>query len=199
MANIWTDTAAGPASYTTGGFVVTTTLSTVAFFNVELNQAGANLGQVTVDVALNTPAAGQVTVKILRENYDQLTTVGSPSGLPSGITNRSTSGGTYDTVSHNHTMDHNHAVTPASSTPNSKSTNTLAIALQPAATTHTHTVDLPTLTQDTANESAHSHTWDNIYQHQQTLTNTTTDLATTELASTTDISGATFNYLATDA
>ena len=90
-ANVWTDQQAGTGSYTAGGFVITTTLSSLASFIVRLGGAGANLGHVSFDIALNSPAAGQATVKVMRENFDRLTAVGSPSSLPAGVTAPATS------------------------------------------------------------------------------------------------------------
>ena len=197
-ANVWTDQQAGTGSYTAGGFVITTTLSSLASFIVRLGGAGANLGHVSFDIALNSPAAGQATVKVMRENFDRLTAVGSPSSLPAGVTAPVASGSTYDTSSHVHGMDHDHAVSPASTTPAGQNALTLAVALQPAVTTHTHTVDLLNFVGDVAAEASHTHTWDNIYQHQHATTNTATDLTATELAAGTDLSGATFDFLATD-
>lgn len=196
-ANIWTDEQAGP-TYTTGGFVITTTLSTIASFAVRLKTIGANLGQAQFDVAFNSPGAGQATIKVMQETFDRLTGIGSITGLPSGVTLRSSSGGTYDTTSHTHDMSHNHGATPASTTPAGANAATLAVALQPAVTTHTHTLDLATFSGNFVAETAHTHTWNNIYQHQHILTNTATDLTATELANGTDLSASVFDFIATD-
>lgn len=200
MASIWTDEAAGPASYTTGGFVITTDLGTLTFFDVRIKSPGAVLGQTEFDVTLNSPAAGQATVKVMRLNVDPITVIGSPTGLPAGVVNRVTSGGTTDAqLTHTHTMDHNHPATPASTTPATPAGAVLVAAAQPAATAHTHTLDLPTLAQSTGPESGgNTHTWNNLYQHQPTFSNVATDPVRTELAAATILSGATFNYMGTD-
>lgn len=196
MSSVWTDEQNGTNSYPTGGFTITTSLSTLTYFDVRVKTPGANLGQVVCDVTLNSPGAGQATVKLVRANYDKVTTIGSPTSLPSGVSNRSSSGGTVDTVSHSHSIDHNHAATPASTTPSGASVNVLASAASPNVTTHTHTMDLPNHTGTSGAEAAHNHTFDVLYQHQQTLTNTQTDLAGSELANGTDLSGTTFDFLA---
>lgn len=198
MPNLWTDESAhGPNPYATGGFDIVTGLTTVAFFSIGVEIAG-NIGQASFDIALNTPSAGSVRIKVMQTDYDQQTTIGSPTGYPAGVTNRTSSGGTYDTVSHTHTMDHNHAVTPASGAPTGATAFTLALALQPNSSTHTHTVDLPNFTASVVAESAHTHTWNNIFQHQHALTNTQTDTAAVELANGTNLSTSRFNYLASD-
>ncbi len=199
MTQVWTDeNVNGPNPYPAGGFVVDTGMASVAFFATQVRQAGANLGQVRFQVTLNSPVAGQVTVKILRQSYDKVTAVGAPSGLPAGVALRSVSGGQTDPVSHLHDMTHDHAVTAASTTPAGASAATLALALQPNATTHTHTLNLPSHVQNTAGEAAHLHTWNSLYQHQHALTNTATDLALVELAAGTNLVTAKLNFLATD-
>ena len=200
MTQIWTDeNVNGPNPYTTGGFVVATGLASVAFFSVTTRQAGSNLGQARFQITLNSPSPGSVTVKVLQQDYDKVTAVGSPTALPSGVSVRSTSGGQHDAVSHTHNYNHNHLVTPASTTPAGANAATLALALQPNATTHTHTVDVPLSTGlVTVAEAAHLHTWDSIYQHQHAITNTTTDLALVELANGTNLSTTKLNFLASD-
>lgn len=196
MATIWTDESQnGPNPYTTGGFVITTSLGTLSAFVVNVEVAG-NIGQAVFDVALNTPAAGQATIKIMQVDYDQLTAVGGLTGLPSGVTERLTSGATTVAVSHTHGWSHDHAVTPASTTMAGQNANTLAVALQPNATTHTHTLNLPNVALTSGAEAAHSHTWDTLYAHTHVLVNTQTDLAAVELANGTNLNTSRFNYLA---
>ncbi len=199
MTQIWSDdNANGPNPYTTGGFTVTTSLASVTFFAVQVKDAGTNLGQASFQVTLNSPAAGQVTVKILRQNYDKLTAIGAISNLPASVSSRGISGGVTDTVSHLHDMSHDHAVTPASTGPAGASAATLAVALQPNVTTHTHTLNLPNFVANTANESAHTHAWNSLYAHSHGLTNTQTDLALTELAAGLNLTTTKFNWIATD-
>lgn len=201
MASVWTEQAVGPASYTTGGFVITTDLATLTFFDVRVNIPGANLGQSDYDVTLNSPAAGQATVKVLRSDTDPITTVGSPSGLPAGVVNRTTSGGITDAQpTHVHSIDHDHAVSPSSSVPTAPAGAILVAAAQPAATAHTHVANLPALgvVNSGAESGGNTHTWNNLYSHTPVLTNTQTDIARNELAAATNLSGTTFNYLGTD-
>lgn len=197
MSSVWTESQAGPASYATGGFVVTTTLASVDSFAVQVASAGANLGRVDFDVALNSPAAGQVTVKVIRRNYDKLTTLGAVTSLPSGVTSRATSGGTYDNdAAHTHALDHNHAAA-TSSTPNAAGGGT-PTGLNGNVSSHTHSFDPPNHTGNTGAGDSHTHTWDKIYEHQHVVTNTATNAVATELAAGTDLSGATLNLIGVD-
>lgn len=200
MAEIWTEEAVGPASYTTGGFVITTSLPTLTFFDVNIKTPGGVLGQIEFDVTLNSPAAGEATVRVMRLNVDPISAIGSPNSLPASITNRTTSGGSTDAQpSHTHIMDHNHAVSPASTVPGTPAGTVLTAATGPAAQLHTHTVDLPNFTQNTGAESGgNTHTWNSLYQHQPTFSNVATDPVRTELAAATVLSAATFNYFGTD-
>lgn len=177
---------------------MTTGLASVSFFVAQVRQAGSNLGQARFQITLNSPSAGSVTIKIMQQDYDKLTAIGSPTGLPAGVSLRSTSGGTADTTSHVHDMSHDHAVTPASSTQSGANAFTLALALQPNVTTHTHTLNLPNHVQNTGANTSHTHTWDSLYQHQQSLTNTATDIALVELANGTNLVTTKINYLAAD-
>lgn len=195
MTQIWTDQLAGPASYS-GGIVVTTDLASVAFFSAEIDNPAA-LESVEFRYELNTPSAGQVRVRLRRATYQQPTAVGNMSGLPSGVTARGTSGGTYSGVGHVHTGSHDHAPTGASDPPASGGTGTIVLAATPNMSTHTHTVDFPSGGTSLVSESAHTHTWNTIYEHQHGITNTTTAVDRTELSGT-DLSGVSFTYLATD-
>lgn len=199
-ATINTDTKSGPASYATGGFEIATGLSSVAFIDLQLIDPGANLPAHRFEITYNSPSAGSALVKIMVESYQKLpSTLGAVSGLPGGVTARATSGGTYDTTSHTHAIDHNHPATAASAGPTGQNAATLAVALQPNVTTHTHTLDLPNFVANSVAETAHTHTWNSLYQHQHTLTNTETNVALAELTAGTDISGASWNWLAGDA
>lgn len=196
--SLWTDTAVGPVSYTTGGMVITTTLATVVNFSLEVQTVGANLGQSLFDITLNSPAAGQVTVKVLQEMFDRQTTIGAVTGLPASVTSRSSSGGTYNTASHTHNLDHDHALATSSQRNNSSGGVVSGVATDNIAS-HTHSFNPPNFTgTPSSSEATHTHTWDSIYQHAHSLTNTATDLSTTELANGTDLSGTTFIYQGTD-
>lgn len=188
-----TGSTAGPASYATGGMVITTTLSTVNFFMVNLEVADADLSSYRPVFTRNSPGAGQVTVKLMRKRYDKLTAIGNMSGLPSGVTARSTNGGTYDAVSHLHTINHDHgAVTSATPTTGGVGVNTVLGSGN--YSTHTHSFDVPAFTGNSGSEAAHTHTWNNMYEHQHATTNTATTATLSELPNATDISGATFTW-----
>ncbi len=201
MANviISTDTVTGPASYAAGGFTIATGLTNCGVLDIQLIAPGANLPACRLEVTRNSPSAGNVKVKVMVESYQKVpSTLGAVSGLPAGVTARATSGGTYNTTTHTHAIDHDHPATAASAGPTSQTAATLAVALQPNVTTHTHTLDLPNLVANAVVETAHVHTWDNVYQHQHSLTNTQTDVALAELTAATDISGATWQWMASD-
>lgn len=192
---VWTESGTGPASYATGGFVVTTGLSTVNQFKAVIGVIGTAPPH-NLEYTRNSPGAGQVTVKVVRHTYDRTTAVGDPSGLPSGVTNRTTSGGTYDNESsHVHTMDHNHAAA-TSSTPTAAGGGVNTVAGTENQTTHTHSFDPPNFTGNTGAGGSHTHTWDSLYQHAHALTQTATDMSRAELANGTDLSGVTFLYRA---
>lgn len=198
-----TDSVSGPASYAAGGFVIATGLATVGFLDIQLIAPGANLPAHRLEVARDTPVAGSATIKVMVESYQKLpATLGNVSGLPGSVSARATSGGVESvfTTGHIHTIDHNHAVTPASTAPAGASAATLALALQPNATTHTHTLDLPNFTGNTAAiVFDHTHIWNSIYQHQHSVTNTETNVALAELTAGTNISGASWQWMAADA
>lgn len=198
MSNFWSDSQAGTSSYPTGGFTIVTGLASVANFDVQVGVPGANLGQSIFDITLNSPSAGSVKVKVMCEKHDAFASIGSVTGLPSGVSLATTSGQLTDTSTHTHDMTHNHAASAASTTMAGQNAASLAVALQPAFTTHTHTVDLPSFAGNMTANTAHTHTWNNIYQHQHVLTNTQTDLSPTELANGTNLSGTTFIFLGTD-
>jgi len=194
--SIWTDEQTGPASYATGGFTVSTTLASVQAFAVNVKTPGANLGRVDFDVALNSPGAGQVTVKVIRQVFDKVTAVGSITSLPSGVSSQASSGGTLATVSHTHTMTHTHGPT-TSAGPAGGNNGSNVLAAQSAMTTHTHSsTSGSSSATNTGAEAAHTHTWNSIYQHQHALTNTQTDVAASEIPNGTVLSGATLDYLA---
>lgn len=195
MAGVAFETAVtGPASYSTGGFTWASGLSTVENANIGVTTPGANLGQVEFDLSYS---GGTVTIKVMRRNYDKLTALGDLTNLPTGVSAATVKDQTYDTVSHTHAIDHDHAATPASTTQANKGgANPTTLAASANFTTHTHTLNLPNHVQNAVNESAHTHTWNNIYEHQHTITNTSTNATMTELTNATDLSGTTFMIFA---
>ncbi len=196
MSAIWTDSLTGPASYSTGGFTVTTTLSTVDAFAVNVDVVGANLPAADFDIALNSPGAGQVTIKVMRRAYDKITALGDPTGLPAGVSLATSNGQSYvSNTTHTHTMDHDHAAT-TSSTPTAGGTGVNTTLGSGNQSAHTHSFDPPNFTGSTGAGSGHTHTWNNIYQHQHSVTNTATDVPATELSAGVNLSGTTFNYFA---
>lgn len=198
-ANLWTDQQTATASYPTGGFVVTTTLTSVKSMDVTVNTPGS-LGQVHFICVPDSPGAGQVTVKVMRDTYKKLS-LGSPTGLPSGVTAPSSSGQTVASES-SHTMDltHGHTISAASTTMANGSGLVTQVAVGGGNTsTGTHTVTIPSASFNTGAGSAHDHTWNNIYQHQHGVTNTATDVALVEVTNGTDLSSATLNFMAVDA
>lgn len=192
---VWTESGTGPASYSTGGFVVTTGLSTVNQFKAMIGVIGSAPPH-NLEYVRNSPSAGQVTVKVIRHQYDRTTAVGDPNGLPSGVTLRSTSGGTYDSESaHVHSMAHDHAAA-TSGTPNDAGGGAAQQVGGVNQDAHTHSFDPPNYTGNTGVGSSHNHTWNSLYQHAHALTQTATNMSRAELANGTDLSSVTFLYRA---
>ncbi len=194
MANrTWTDAQAGPASYPTGGVVIATSLSTVDAFDVEIQTPGALLGQVQFDISVSGATA---TVKVMRLNHDKLTAIGNMSGLDASVSATAASGATVNNeTAHTHDLTHNHSVTAASSGPSTGTDPSTATVGGSNLSAHTHTADLPSAAV-TSGTASHNHVDNNIYQHQHSLTNTQTDVAATEIANGTDLSGVTFLFVA---
>lgn len=194
--NLWTEQAAGPASYTTGGFVITTTLSTVAGFSAEVEAAAGVPARFVY--TLDTPAAGQVTVQVFQETY-QLESVGAVSGLPAGVTAAAASGQNVATdTPHSHAIDHDHAITAASTLAAGGSGVMTGVAVGGVNTsTHTHTANLPNHT-GTSGTQTHQHTWDHIYQHQHALSTATVDVTLVEVANGTNLSAVLLNFMGVD-
>lgn len=190
---IKTDSVSGPASYTTGGFTISTGLSTVQQFKLSVQTPGANLPHCHFELSRS---GGDVTVKIVKHMHDNMTAFGSVSGLPSGVSAAVASGQTYDAdAAHTHSIAHDHAAT-TSTTPTTAGGGVQTAVGGINQTTHTHSFDVPNFTGNSGAGSSHTHTWDNIYQHQHSVTNTATNPNLTEIANGTDLSGATFNWRA---
>lgn len=195
-----TDQVAGPASYAAGGFTVSTGLSTVNWFEVTVATRGANLPASVFNYTLNSPSAGQVTVKVYRVPVDEFAsgeTASTLTGLPSGVTSQSTSGQSYDNEqAHTHGFTHDHGSVTSGTPANGTAGVNVAVG-GPSEGGHTHGVNPPSFSPGSGiPEAVHAHTWDNLYQHGHTVTNTTTDCFTTELAAGTNLSGTSFDYVA---
>ena len=188
----------GPTSYTTGGFVIDLdpTYSSLNFVNLAIKTRGANLPLSRYEYQLNTPAIGQVTVKIMKKMYDRVTSVGNITNEPASVTVQASSGVASSSESaHLHTIDHDHA-SFASATNGTGGGQVLLDALGPQMEAHTHTLDLPNYTGNSGAGTSHNHTDNSIYQHQHGATHTATNLTSTELANATNLSGTTWYLVA---
>lgn len=197
MPRIETNTFSGTSSYPTGGFTINTGLTTCDFLDVEVLVQGANLNHHHIEVSRS---GANATVKIMRHRYDKSpANTGAVTGLPSGVTASSSSGQTYDASgNHLHTIDHDHPAKQTSSPNGGAGGTPLNAAGSSTVTTHTHNADPPNFTGNSGNENGHTHTWNNIYQHQHSITNTSTDPTLTEIANGTNLSTTTFNYIAVE-
>lgn len=190
-----TDSFSGPASYSTGGITIATGLASVDHLKLFVSVPGANLPPC---VFVYSRSGGNVTVKLMRRRYDKLTGIGAVTGLPAGVSSAATSGQTYVTEqSHTHSIEHDHG-SVTSGTPIAGGGGVTLQAVSPTSiSTHTHPFDVPNFTGDSGIPSvAHTHTWNNLYQHQHSTTLTETDPALSELPAGTNLSGATFAYRA---
>lgn len=181
--------------YPAGGIIVPSGLASVAFAAVRA-KTPASAPDAQWRVTVDTPAAGQVTCRFLARRYDKLTAVGALASLPAGVTGRATSGGTLIADSSTHSLTHDHAVTPASGTPNSVGGAVLLNAVGPNMSAHSHTLDLANAAFTTG-AGSHTHAWNVIYQHQHAVTNTQTDGSLVELAGgSTVLAGSVWRLLA---
>lgn len=188
-----TDSVTGPASYATGGFIIATGLATVDHLKLFVVTPGANLPHCHFEYSLS---GGNVTVKVMRNRSDETTSIDAVTGLPGGVSLRTTSGGQYvaDTT-HTHSIDHDHgAFNAPNPTPAGGGVQTAVGGIN--QTTHVHNFDTPNLTGTSGAGTSHTHTWDSLYQHQHLLTQTATQISESELPNTTDLSGTTFFYRA---
>lgn len=197
MPTIITESTVGPASYSTAtGWVIATGLATVEHGKVVIAVPGANLPPCEFRYSRS---GGNLTVRIFRHMYDKLATIAAVTGLPSGITAAATSGQSYDAnTAHIHAIDHNHAVVTSPTMAGAAGGALLDAVGSKDILIHTHPFDVPAFTGDSGT-TTHTHTWDNIYQHQHAVTMTETDPTLTELANTTDLSGTTFLWRAVGA
>lgn len=197
MADATTDELVGPASYATGGFVFSSGLGALSYFALEIKTVGPNLPPCHFEYTLNSPGAGDVTIKIMRHQFDRTPSLSSVTGLPAGVSSAAASGQTYDNESaHTHNMDHNHGAVTSGTNDLVGGGTPLDLTGPINISSHTHSFDVPNFIGNTGSGLAHTHTWSNLYQHQHSVTNTQTNETSVELANLTDLSGTTFNYLA---
>lgn len=191
-----TESIVGPASYSTAtGWVITTGLSTVQHGKVVVSVPGANLPHCEFRYARS---GANLTVRIYRHMYDKLTSLGAVTGLPAGITAAATAGETYDAnTAHVHGIDHNHAAVTSSTMAGAAGGAVIDAVGSKDILIHTHSFDVPSLSGNSGT-TTHTHTWDNIYQHQHSATLTETDPTLTEIANGTDLSGTTFLWRAAE-
>lgn len=191
-------TISGPASYATGGFTFTPGgFNKITFCRLSVVAEGTIL-TAKFSLTYNSPAAGQVNVKVLREQYDKISTIINAITPPSSVTIATSNNQTVSSTAHTHTTTHNHAVTAASGTP---STGTGAVLVDAVSGTnqsaHTHTVD-PSNFGPGSSSNSHSHISNTLYQHQHGTGAQTTPLTTLsapEVANTTNLSTSTWSYL----
>lgn len=193
--SIWTEASGAMGSYTTGGVTIATSLASVEFATVEIDTTSAALS-VPIMFLISRSGAN-FTFKIMVFSYDKLTAVGNMTGLPSGVTAATSSGQSYvaDTA-HTHATDHDHG----SFTSGNLVTGAGGVALDAVGSKdvlgHNHAVDIPAFTGTSGVGGSHTHTTNNIYEHQHSLTNTSTDGTFVELANGTTFGATRFNYMA---
>lgn len=200
MPQIASDVQTGPVSYTAGGITITSGLSNIGFALAECSSTvGSMLGSVRLEIERNAPAAGQFKIKVMSENYQRVTAIGALTGLPSGVTAASSSGQTYDAnAAHVHSMAHDHAAATSTNEAASGGGAVLDAIGSKDIVGHNHSFDPPNFTGNTGAGSSHTHTWNELYDHTHALTNTQTDVTLTELTAGTDLSGAVFDWIASD-
>lgn len=195
------DEYVGPSSYTTGGFVIDLDATYSSLNSLDLvvkkGARGSNLPAVRYEIALNSPSAGKATVKIMRKRYNKVTVVGNASGQPSGVTIQTVSGQSSGAGgSHTHAYTHDHPSFASGATNNSGAA-VLLNALGPNHSTHTHTLDIGSVSPTSGAEAAHTHVDNTLYQHAHSVTYTTVNLVSVELANGTNLSGTTWYLCAT--
>lgn len=190
---IWTDTAAGP-TYATGGVTVATGLSTVDFFYVQISDPGTNLNGAYLFPVSRSGA--NATYKIMVEHYDKLTNVGGVTDLPASVSLASANDQTVEAdASHVHPNTHDHPATnSAAATFGGGGVQTAVGGVN--SNTHSHTFNPPNFTEDTGAGDSHEHTWNNLYEHNHTPTNTETNATYVELPNGTDLSDSTLIFTA---
>lgn len=188
----------GPTSYPTGGFTIDLdpTYSSINGLTLMVKTRGANLPLARYEYTLNSPAVGQVKVKIMKRMYDRVSSVGNITNQPAGVTVQAASGAaSASESSHTHAIDHDHG-SFASAANGTGGGAVLLDAVGPNLEIHTHTLDIPAFTGTSGAGTAHNHTDNSIYQHQHSVTHTATNLTSTELANATNLSGTVFYLVA---
>lgn len=194
------DEYVGPASYPTGGFVIDLSKTFSSLNSLDLvvkkGSRGANLPAVRYEIVLDSPGAGQATVKIVRKRYDRTSTIGNVSGQPAGVTIQAASGVVTSSESaHTHGMDHDHA-SFSSAVPSQTGAAVLLDALGNAGLlNHTHALDLPAFVGTSGAGTSHNHVDNTIYAHVHVIVEANTNYASSELPNATNLTGTTF-YLA---
>lgn len=191
----------GPSSYPTGGFVIdlTAAYSSLNDFRLMVKKGSRGvLGATHLDIALNSPANGKVTVKVSKYRFDQASSIGGVQNQPAGVTVRGASGVVSTSeAAHTHTIDHNHAAATSSGpTTTGAGVNSALATLNKNVGSHTHIVDIPNLVGTSGAGSSHNHIDNNVYAHSHVDTYAATNLAVVELANATDLSATTWFALA---
>lgn len=185
-------TKQGPASYSTGGFVIDLSATYSSLNRVKLGLkkgTRGNLGIGRLRYRLNVPSAGQVTVVVEKYRYDRITAFGNVQNQPAGVTVAAGSGQVSSSeAAHTHSIDHNHAA-QASSTPAAAGAGVGLDALGPNMSSHTHLVDLPNFT-GTSGTVSHNHVYNSIYQHRHRQLITLTNYALAEITAATNLAAS---------
>lgn len=188
----------GPNPYAAGGFVIdlTGSFASVDWIELIVTTVGPNLPPVHIEYALDTPTAGKVTVKLMRDRFDRATlTIGNVSGQPGGVTVAAASGVLVTAAGgHTHTTDGGHAGHGVVSTvANALTVDAVGGVGTAQQTAHQHATSAGAHTHDAI--ANHQHTDNNLYEHQHVTTQTQTDLASVEIGAV-NLSGTTWRFLA---
>lgn len=191
----------GPSSYPTGGFVIDLSKTYSSLNSIDLvvkKGSRGNLPSVQYEIAYNSPSAGKATVKLMRKRFDRTSTVGNITGQPAGVTIQAASGVSSGApnVSHTHSVAHDHGSFTSEGPTNSGGVVELN-AVGPNVLSHTHTIDIPNLTQTSTSESTHTHVDNSIYQHSHSITQTVTNYTSVELSNATNLSTTVWYVAAT--
>lgn len=185
-------TKQGPASYSTGGFVIDLSATYSSLNRVKLGLkkgTRGNLGIGRLRYRLNVPSAGQVTVVVEKYRYDRITAFGNVQNQPGGVTVAAASGQVSSSESaHTHNANHDHG-TWVSSVPTDAGAGVALDALGPNMSAHTHNVTMPMFVLTTGTVS-HNHVYNSIYQHQHRQFITLTNVALAEITAATNLAAS---------
>jgi len=186
----------GPTSYSTAnGFVfdLSATYSAVNDFDLIVKKGTrGNLGIGRPQIVLDSPSAGQVTVRFYKHQYDRTSSTGTVQNQPSGVTVATSSGQVATSeATHVHAYDHDH---PAffTSAPIPAGIDSLLDALGGVIDEHIHEVNWAAVVADTAAGSSHNHTDNTLYAHLHSVTHTATNYTIAELTNGTNLSSTEF-------